>query len=248
VVIVAFFTCCWGILWLALQAFGYSVGVLQSLFINTIIVALMYIYPFLVRIALSAFLCKTIEPGQQWLRADLAMRCWDKRHLTYTLAGSLPSLLIWGVGLPALATLHLTRERRKTGVTGFLRGGVKDEHYLWTVGMGLYKACVAVLYVFTAPLLSSGQALILMGVLSLALVFQRKHGPYKEAVCNRVAVQSAVVWGTYSGVFFSSSGSSMLLVLVLCVHGWFLLSWAVAVSGTKQTPVLWLLCFKSRKQ
>lgn len=63
----------------------------------------------------SAFLRETIEPGEQWMRANLAVRCWNKQMLKHALPAFLPSMHLLGVDLPALVCLHLIKQRKRSG-------------------------------------------------------------------------------------------------------------------------------------
>lgn len=65
--IVSIFAIFGGVLLLIFKAISCSVTTLRVMFVNIIVVGLAYVYPFIVRMALSVFLCKTIEPGEQWV-------------------------------------------------------------------------------------------------------------------------------------------------------------------------------------
>ena len=253
IAIIVFFTSCWGVLWLIFKAIGYSNPTFRVLFINLMIVGLTYIHPFVVRIGLSAFLCDSFEPGEHWLRADLAVRCWDLQHLTFAFAASLPSVLLWGVGLPALTALYLIRLHYKLGgsadLVGFLQGGLKEQWYLWEVIVMSYKFLVAALYVLTATVHPTAQAMVLVVVLSLLTLSQRIYQPYLQF--NRVALLSlGVVWGTaYAGLYFCVATFNFpLSLIVLGLHAWFLLSWILALCAVKLSPVLRLLRLRRGKR
>lgn len=245
--IIVFFSITWGILLIIFKAIRYSAPTLRVTFVNIIPVSLAYAYPCIVRVALSAFLCETIEPGEQWVRANLSVRCWDQRHLKYTLAASLPTLLLWGVGLPAFASLYMVKKRLINGEYAvFLWKGFKNQFSLCEMSLVFCKFLIAAVYIFSAKLTPTAQALLLLVVLSLLLLLQRIYHPYTEAVCNRVALLSfGVVWTTaYAGLFFSSTDSSLLLVvLVCCLQAWFILVWILAVCGSK---LHWVMCLRPK--
>lgn len=252
-IIAVFLTIIWGILSLIFKIIGYSMTTLLAVFINAVLAGLAYAYPFIVRVTLSVFLCETIEPGEQWVRANLAVRCWDKQHLKYALAASLPSLLIWGVGFPTLACVYFIKARYMKGKklyhAGFLWRGFKGQFSLWEIGLGVSKAVIAVLYILTASLSVTTQALLLVIALSLVLISQRIYQPYTEAVINRVSLLSlGVVWVTaYAGLFFAAADWSLVVLsLVFCLHFWFFLAWIVTACGTKFGPYRWVMCL-SRK-
>lgn len=75
------------------------------------------------------------------------------------------------------------------------------------------------LYVLTATILPTAQAVVLVAALSLLPLSQWVYQPYKQF--NRVAVLSlVVVWGTaYTGLYFFVSGSNVLCWA--CIHGFF---------------------------
>ena len=81
---------------------------------------------------------------------------------------------------------------------------------MWEGITVLCKALVADLYVLTATILPTAQAVVLVAALSLLPLSQWVYRPYKQF--NRVAVLSlVVVWGTaYTGLYFCVSGSNVL--------------------------------------
>lgn len=63
------------------------------------------------------FLCETVELGEEWVRGNLEVRCWEGRHLRYTLTASLPSLLAWDrIGLRLLKSKRSDGQLIQTGL------------------------------------------------------------------------------------------------------------------------------------
>lgn len=233
-------TLLYSILWITLYFCGKLLKLqVKSLCLNCgycMVVGLIYTHPFIVRLGLSAFLCDTIEPENQWLRAELGVRCWDHMHSTYALSVSLPSLLAWGLGLPTLAALLLFRYRRKgkrrAEQSNFLQHDFKIRLCLWEIYAVLLKASLAILYVCTANAEPFVQASLLVLAVSLAFVLQWTHKPLQSTACNKLALLSlAAVWtSTYAGLFFSSSDTNLFLsIVVFAMHGAFLVYWITAV-------------------
>ena len=59
-------------------------------------------YPNIIQFMLNIFKCIEVE-GELRLKADLEILCWSTNHHIITFFVALPSLIVWGVGLPILA-------------------------------------------------------------------------------------------------------------------------------------------------
>ena len=86
----------------------------------------------------SAFSCMEIEDGKMWLVENLEIQCWEEKHLFYVLAVALPSIVIWGIGVPALClTLLYTKFKKRLNEVnvkvrfGFLYNGYEKQEYYW---------------------------------------------------------------------------------------------------------------------
>lgn len=72
-----------------------------------------------------------------YLEADPEMKCWSPEHLRLFYGVALPSLVIWGVGIPTLGLLLLIKNRKKLKefITkkkyGFLYEGYQEKYYYW---------------------------------------------------------------------------------------------------------------------
>jgi hypothetical protein len=51
---------------------------------------------------LNMFKCIEVE-GEMRLKADLEILCWSTNHNLIAFSVALPSVIVWGVGLPILA-------------------------------------------------------------------------------------------------------------------------------------------------
>ena len=66
--------------------------------------------PNIMQFMLGMFKCIDVD-GEMRLRADLEIMCWTSNHYMITFFVALPSLIVWGVGLPVLAFILLTEKR-----------------------------------------------------------------------------------------------------------------------------------------
>lgn len=204
-----------------LWAIAFLVRGIQASLSEWILVSLTYLHPFLLREAASLWSCEQEETGS-WLRSELEVRCWSFSHRVAALAIGLPALIIWGVGIPAAVLLVIVHQRQQPR-PGPLRAGYRDQRFYWTVVLLLLKACLALLYVFTAKWSAFEQALTVVLLLFGAVVLQVQGAPYQIAEGNRVEMRGLllVLSIAYSGLYFSTIGpSSVLLSLLLGVHLW----------------------------
>lgn len=224
-----------GLLWLVLRIIKATLFPIDQL-LGVLLVSLIYLHPLILRVTLSAFLCQTLQSEEQWLRAEMDVRCWDQSHSLLALACSLPSVLLWGIGIPALALL-LFRRHHKDSMWNFLTAGLQEEHTFWAVGACFYKACLAFLYAFTSKLNQTTQALTLVLFLALVALLQLRVVPYSETQLNRAErVNWEVILATaYAGLCFTVASPSIpLLCIVLILHLWFGIAWIIAICGKRQ--------------
>lgn len=220
----------WSLIWIVHSLWQRPIN-LREKCTCSLIVSLFYIHPHLVRISLSCFVCVSIESEQMWLRVEQSILCWDKQHSTMALAAALPTAIIWGLGIPALALFQLIRLRKRLGeerlqaMIGFLYNGYQERYYYWEVVSITRKMIIAALCAFTAPFSEVLQAMTLLLFLCGAALLQLRCSPLKLAELNRVELLSTVVLllTAYSGLYFSFSpmkerARMVLLVLVILVN------------------------------
>jgi hypothetical protein len=53
-----------------------------------------------------------IEEGEEWLRKDLSIRCWDDKHFFFSTFVSIPALIVWGLMFPVVALIFIYRNRK----------------------------------------------------------------------------------------------------------------------------------------
>lgn len=217
------FTLIWTAVWLIRAMFKLSFSIRER-YASSLYVSFTYLHCFIVRVALAGCHCITIAPGESWLRAELAVRCWDERHLSYMLVVSLPTLLLWGLGVPA-ALLLLQIKQKRTLL--YMFRGIDSHRYYWELVMLSFKSAVAVIYVFVATEPHAAQALTLVLLLTFAVVLQSKVTPYQTRLLNRAQLTSLLTMlaTAYSGLYFTDTHhSSVLVATILLLHCWFALT------------------------
>lgn len=74
--------------------------------ISTIIVVLFLVHPTITTISFSAFNCQNID-GTERLFDDLEIICYKGQHSLFALGVALPSIIIWGLGIPTVALVMI---------------------------------------------------------------------------------------------------------------------------------------------
>lgn len=105
--------------------------------ISTIIIVLFLVHPTITTIMFNAFNCQDVD-GKSLLYEDLEIECNVGQHRLYSLSIALPSIVIWGLGIPSLALLLLYQRRKDLTITetkakfGFLYNGYRiPQAYYW---------------------------------------------------------------------------------------------------------------------
>lgn len=225
----------WALIWTFYRLRRYPMRIQEKLICSTI-VSLFYFHLPITFTALSSFDCMTLPPGDFWLRDEMAIKCWERQHLTYSLAVALPSLVLWGAGIPALALLLLVTHRkhhwesREREMMGFLYVGYKKRLYFWEVVIVLRKVLIIALHIFMSSLSATTQVFTLVLLLCVMAQLQRTFAPFLLDSLNRLELLSiiSVTLTAYAGLYFSISafavGTQMLFVaLVLLMHAFFVL-------------------------
>lgn len=79
--------------------------------IATLIVTLFLIHPNIVQYTFKDFKCVDVD-GENRLLDDLQITCWNNAHSTMTYFVALPSLFVWGLGIPFFMLLGLIKLKK----------------------------------------------------------------------------------------------------------------------------------------
>lgn len=99
------------ILWLRTLIVGKSKG-LMHYFVSAMIVELFLFHPYIVQSMFTSFNCMEVD-GQMRLTDNIQSICYKGVHFYAIIGITIPSLLIWGIGIP-IAAFILLRKHRET--------------------------------------------------------------------------------------------------------------------------------------
>ena len=79
---------------------------------SSVVILLFLVHPNIVKFVFNAFNCVDID-GDTRVKNDLEILCYKGEHTLWALAIALPSMIVWGLGIPAFALVLLIRESKK---------------------------------------------------------------------------------------------------------------------------------------
>lgn len=157
------------------------------------------------------FKCLTVD-GDSRVEDDLEIVCWSSVHKFYSLFVAVPSIIVWGLGIPFFAFILLSRIRKNLDKLesreklGFLYRGYKKDFFFWEVIIMYRKIALICISVFISSYGVVAQALIVFMLLILFLFFNMKKQPYQTTVLNDLETLSLItsMITIYCGLFFIS--------------------------------------------
>jgi hypothetical protein len=243
--------------WTAHFAVRRDKGVFRKQWVATLVVLFFLIHPNILRSSFSYFSCTEIQSGQFWLNENLDIRCFDSKHNSFALAVILPVLVIWGLLVPLLVLLYLSRTRRELSEIntklrfGFLYNGFKRSKFYWEFLIMLRKVLIICVVVFIGNQSVPVQALSLVLLLLNFLILQYLAKPYASNELNQMELRSIFVASVtiFCGLYYLTGDlgeiAKVLLFLVMLLVNLYFLSYfasnlfrALAVKLAKVHPLL----------
>ncbi|CAG9312607.1 unnamed protein product [Blepharisma stoltei] len=208
-------------------------------FISTCIILLFLIHPNIVKTMFASMNCTEINDGEYWLEIDLDIMCWDYDHIFYVLAVSLPSIILWGILLPTICLINLTKNKKKLDNIslrlryGFLFNGYKEKHFYWEFIILYSKIILICCSVFLTRISLILQALIVSILYSIYLHLQYFNNPYNEPNLNQMELRAKCVCAItiYCGLYYLMGSVGyitryILFILIVSANLYFLIYWA----------------------
>ena len=127
---------------------------------------------------------------------DLEVQCWNDTHIRYSIIIAVPSLFIWGLGIPIFANIVLYKHRKELDVLeirekyGFLYNGYKKKYFYWE-SVNMYRKIIIILIsVFLKLFGVITQALVVFLVLIVFLFLNIKLLPFTFKSLNDMEILS----------------------------------------------------------
>ena len=223
--------------WLFIAVIKRSGEVVKNELVGSAVVLFFLVHPSVMRVLFLAFNCEEVRPGEYWV-VGLYIRCWEGKHLTYTLALALPGIIVWGLGLPGLILAFLIRSRaslQSLNVNirfGYLIKGYQLNKFYWEFVVIYRKLLIISIATFLTRIEKMTQALMAMTVLMVTLILQHHHKPHNHPHLNTMEHRSILVSCTtlFFGLYYldstlNSSLKVFFFSITLTVNIYFLQFW-----------------------
>ncbi|CAG9311412.1 unnamed protein product [Blepharisma stoltei] len=212
--------------------------------VSTIVILLFLFHPNLVKTMFSVFSCREIDSGEYWLVDNLNIRCWDERHIFYSILVAIPAIIIWGIGIPTVSLFFLYKNRKHLDSInvrlrfGFLFNGYKSRSYFWEFIILYRKILIVCCSVFLANVSTNVQALTVMGLILFCIYIHNKSKPYNGEILNKMEARSLLVAGItiYCGLYYltndlDSPSKLFFFFIILGANIYFLYYWLNKMFG-----------------
>ena len=179
---------------------------------STLIIILFLIHPSIVSFMFFNFKCYSVD-GESRVQNDLQIVCGSTAYNVYSYFVAIPSLVVWGFGIPMFGYLMLRRVKDKLEKLetreklGFLYRGYRKAFYFWEVIIMYRKIAVVFISVFLSNYGVISQALVVFFLLIAFLFFNMKKEPFQTVALNDLETLSLLtsMITIYCGLFFVSS-------------------------------------------
>jgi hypothetical protein len=251
--ILAFFAC---LFWLVVFMFKRDSGVLKKKLVATLVVLFFFVHPNIVHDNFAMFSCTELMPGELWLNDNNDIRFYGAKHAFYSVAVSLPALIVWGVGVPTLILFKLKRMKDKLDHIdmklsfGFIYSGFKRSRFYWEFVIMYRKIIIICCIVFIGNSSVKVQALTIMAIIAFFAVLQYFIQPYTHFSLNRLEMRAilAAAVTIYCGLYYLSRDLGeavkiMFFVMMIAINVHFLYYFIIKLTSAVAPMVINVLPF-----
>ena len=225
------------VLWAIYACVKRSTSILKNEMVGSATILFFLVHPSVIRSMFAALNCEEVDSGEYWL-LSLQLRCWLGAHTKYALTVALPSILIWGIAVPALILLFLYRHRTKLDDVslrvkfGYLFNGYSSQKFYWEFIIIYRKLLLISIAVFLSRVSDMVQALLAFSILAVSLALQESHTPFKSRSLNVLEFRSLLVSVVtiFCGLYYLSGGlstgaDSVFFSVIIAVNVYFVQFW-----------------------
>ncbi|CDW85156.1 UNKNOWN [Stylonychia lemnae] len=197
------------LVWLILKKLSSKRIHITDRIISSLVILLFLAHPSLVQYSFSNFICRDID-GESRIQDDLEILCWNTQHKFYSYYVAIPSIIVWGLGIPFFALIILERINKQLDKIqirqkyGFLYRGYKIDYYYWEIVIMYRKILIILIAVFVSNFGVIAQSLFMLFVLLGFLMVNLQKEPFQIKELNDLESLSLItsMITIYCGLFF----------------------------------------------
>mmetsp|Transcript_19548 Transcript_19548/g.35784 ORF Transcript_19548/g.35784 Transcript_19548/m.35784 type:complete len:783 (-) Transcript_19548:1495-3843(-) len=204
--------CIAGLFWVIVYYyFDKRKSIFRKELVATFVILFFLVHPNLVKEYFATFGCQRIgDDDTLWLNYNLDIKCFDDMHALYGFTVALPSIIIWGLGVPTMILGFLIYKRQELDSIimkcrfGFFYNGFRKSHFYWEFLILYRKIIIICLVVFVGNSSIPIQALTIMLLVLFFLYLQYWQKPYTTKALNRMELKAIFVAGVtiYCGLYY----------------------------------------------
>ncbi|CDW82348.1 UNKNOWN [Stylonychia lemnae] len=184
-------------------------SILMTKATSSVVILLFLVHPNIVKYVFNAFNCIDID-GESRIKNDLEIVCYTKEHILWALGVALPSLIVWGLGIPFFAFLLLLKERKtlESLITrqkyGFLYRGFKRRFFYWEIVITYRKIFLIFIQIFLVQYGVITQAMLVLLMLIFFMSINLTKSPFQTLALNELETVSIItsLLTIFCGIFF----------------------------------------------
>ncbi|CDW74640.1 UNKNOWN [Stylonychia lemnae] len=177
--------------------------------ISTVVILLFLVHPNIVKFVFNLFNCIDID-GEKRVKNDLEILCYVGEHIIWALGIGLPSLVVWGLGIPLFAFVLLERDHKSLDSLiirqkyGFLYRGFKRRFYYWEIVITYRKIFLIFIQIFLVQYGVITQAMLVLMMLIIFMAINLTKQPFQTQTLNELETLSLItsLLTIFCGVFF----------------------------------------------
>eukprot|EP00347_Sterkiella_histriomuscorum_P017868 403347667 len=177
--------------------------------ISSTVIVLFLAHPSIIQYMFFNFKCKEID-GEERVLNDLEVLCWDTQHKFFSYFVALPSIFLWGLGIPFFAFILMLKVKNNLDLIevrekfGFLYRGYRNDFYYWEIVIMYRKILIIFIAVFVKNFGVIAQALVVFIVLIAFLMTNTEKQPFSTKALNDLETLSLItsMITIYCGIFF----------------------------------------------
>jgi hypothetical protein len=177
--------------------------------IATNLIILLFIHPSMLEVLFDMFNCERID-GTLRLSKELETKCYKGKHLYFVVFLVIPSIILWGLGIPIYAIGKLLSKKKylhKREVReelGYLYNGYIEKAFFWEPVILVRKMVMVLIATLLTLSGKKIQAMLVFIFMVFCLIIHNAVKPFMSRRLNQIEAVSiiALVISIYCGIFF----------------------------------------------
>ena len=171
--------------------------------------------------------CREMEEGKKWLTADYSIECWTEEHTMYALSYALPSLIVWGLGIPLVSMMLVFKHRKRLDHEptmlkfSYFFNGYREKYYLWEFVILFRKILIIGIAIMLVNFSFTIQILTAFALMFVFVIIQIIYMPFHSRELNNLELMSVTVTAItlnlalFYGTELDENNTALIILLLI---------------------------------